>query len=132
MEDFTRRAARAGDGTEGGGVNDLIVRIVNAIIRQEGMSPTYANPGNLRGAPWITNPPIAHGFWQPTSRAQGVAGLAHCVALRIAEGQTLTQLITAWAPPSDHNNTAAYIGNVRNWAAIPDENQPLWNYLVTA
>ncbi len=111
--------------------NDLAVRISNAIIRQEGMSQTNANPGNLRAAPWRTNPVISGGFWHPTSRQEGIAGLHHCVALRIAEGQSLAQLITAWAPPSDHNNTAAYIANVKNWAAIPDENQPLWNYLVT-
>ena len=95
------------------------------------MGPSSANPGNLRAAPWLSNPLIVLGFWRPNSRAEGVAGLAHCVALRIAEGETLAQLITAWAPPSDGNNTAAYIANVKNWAAIPDENVPLYNYLVT-
>jgi hypothetical protein len=43
-------------------------------------------------------------------------------------GQSLTQLISAWAPPSE-NNTAAYIANVKDWAQIPDENAPLWTYL---
>jgi hypothetical protein len=111
--------------------NDLIQRLVAAIIRQEGMPPMYANPGNLRAAPWIAGATIAKGFWVPLNRADGIAGLAHCVALRIAERETLAQLITAWAPPSDGNNTAAYIANVKNWAAIPDENVPLYNYLVT-
>ena len=60
--------------------------------------------------------------------AEGVAGAAHEVALRIAEGQTLFQLIRAWAPPSE-NNTSAYVQNVAEWAAIPDINVALWDYL---
>jgi hypothetical protein len=109
-------------------MNDLIQRITAAIIRQEGMSPSYSNPGNLRAAPWLTKPLIVGGFWHPETRAEGVAGIAHVVALHIAEGNTLTQLITIWAPPTE-NNTAAYIANVKSWASILDENQPLWSYL---
>lgn len=111
-------------------MNDLIQRITNAIIRQEGMSSTYANPGNLRGAPWLKAISMDKGFWLPTSRLQGLAGAAHVVALHIAEGNTLAQLISIWAPPSDGNNTVNYIANVKLWAAIPDENVPLWNYLI--
>jgi hypothetical protein len=111
-------------------MNDLIERLVNAIIRQEGMSPDYPNPGNLRGAPWRLNPTILHGFWVPNSRAEGVAGAAHVVALHIAEGNSLTQLISIWAPASDNNDTAAYIANVKAWASIPDETVPLWNFIV--
>jgi hypothetical protein len=109
-------------------MNDLIERITNAIFRQEGMPPTWTNPGNLRSAPWRINPPTVNGFWRPATRAEGVAGAAHCVALRIAEGQSLSQLIAAWAPPSE-NNTGAYLANVKEWAAIPDVNVPLWNFL---
>ena len=119
-------------------MNDLIQRLVLAIFRQEGMSSTYPNPGNLRGAPWLVGvnggPLVRHGYWLPTSRAQGVAGAAHLVALRIAEGFTLKQLISdpvhGWAPASDNNKTNVYIQNVKNWANIPDEDQPLWNYLI--
>lgn len=68
------------------------------------------------------------GFWMPRTRAEGVAGAVHCVALRIAEGQTLAQLITGWAPPNE-NNTAKYIAQVKEWASIPDENVPLWNFI---
>ena len=78
-------------------MNDLVQRIVNAIIRQEGMSPTYCNPGNLRAAPWLPGAFIASGFWRPATRNQGVAGAAHVVVLHIAEGDTLTQLISLWA-----------------------------------
>ena len=115
-------------------MTDLIQRLVAAIFRQEGMPPDYTNPGNLRGAPWMKVPTLIRGangtFWNPASRAIGVAGAAHVVALRIAEGQTLTQLISAWAPPGDHNNTATYIANVKTWAAISDENVPLWEYIL--
>ncbi len=112
-------------------MTDLISRITLAIFRQEDMPTDYANPGNLRGAPWITRPQMQFGFWVPLSRAQGIAGAAHVVALRIAMGQSLRQLISAWAPPGppDHNNTEAYIKNVSEWAQIPDPNTPLYNYI---
>lgn len=110
-------------------MNDLIQRVTNAIIRQEGMAPDFPNPGNLRSAPWLFKPTILNNFWVPASRAVGVAGAAHCVALRIARGESLRQLISAWAPAGDHNNTEAYIAHVKEWAAIPDENAPLWSYL---
>lgn len=109
-------------------MNDLIQRITLAIFRREGMSPTYANPGNLRAAPWLSKPTITKGFWRPNSRAQGVAGAAHVVALHIAEGNSLAQLIGIWAPPSE-NDTASYIANVKEWAQIPDETVPLWTLL---
>ena len=110
-------------------MNDLIQRIVNAIIRQEGMPENYPNPGNLRAAPWFSHPAIVNGFWRPNSRAQGIAGIAHVVALRIAEAETLTQLINAWAPPTDGNQTNIYIANVKQWCNIPDENQQLYNFM---
>ena len=113
----------------GGGVmNDLIQRLVNAIIRQEGMPVSYKNPGNLRAAPWLSKPTITGGFWSPDSRVEGVAGAAHVVALHVAEGNCLATLISIWAPPPK-NPTAVYIANVKAWAAIPDEHVPLWTYL---
>lgn len=112
-------------------MTDLITRITEAIFRQEGMAPDYVNPGNLRAAPWLTHPIIDNGFWVPYSRAQGVAGAAHVVALRIAMGQSLRQLITAWAPAGDHNNTEAYINDVSDWASIPNVDVPLWSYIET-
>ena len=111
-------------------MNNLIERLVNAIFRQEGESPTALNPGNLVTAPWITKPVIdANGFWVPVSRAQGVAGAAHVVALYIAEGYNLTGMITRWAPPGDGNDTAAYIAHVKEWANIPNEVDPLYNFI---
>jgi hypothetical protein len=111
-------------------MNDLIERIVKAIIRQEAMPADFANPGNLRAAPWLKAPMIGGGFWKPATRAMGVAGAAHVVSLHIAEGNSLTQLISIWAPASDNNDTKTYILNVQEWAAIPDVNQPLWDYIL--
>lgn len=109
-------------------MTDLIQRITESIFRQEGGGPTALNPGNLRSAAWLAHPTIENGFWQPLTRMQGVSGAAHCVALRIAEGQTLRQLINAWAPPSE-NNTSAYLTNVQTWAGIASPDVPLWNYI---
>ena len=111
-------------------MNDLIQRIVAAIIRQEGAKPDSTNPGNLRGAPWLSGPKaFQNGFWLPVTRAQGVAGLAHVVALHIAEGDSLTTFIGKYAPSADHNNTVAYIANVSKWAGIPDTISPLQEFL---
>ena len=128
-------------------MNDLVERIFNAILRQEGMPSDWTNPGNLVACPWFpylgpmdgpvlpqrypdgTVVQFLDGFWNPPTRAIGIAGGGHCVALRIAEGQTLTQLISAWAPAADGNATAIYIANVKAFASIPDENVPLWSYI---
>jgi hypothetical protein len=117
-------------------MNDLIERLVNAMIRQEGMSADYANPGNLRGAPWLSAPLIQNGFWKPLSRSVGVAGLAHLVALHIAQGNSLTDFIAGhpgvyagFAPGADNNNTVAYITDVQNWADIDSVTLPLWNFI---
>jgi hypothetical protein len=118
-------------------MNDLIQRIVNAIIRQEGEGPLAFNPGNLRAAPWLTDPDIAGGFWVPESRAEGVAGLAHLVALHTAEGNTLRDFIAGepgvyggFAPGSDGaNKPDTYIADVMQWADIDDQDAPLWEYI---
>lgn len=118
------------------------------------MPADCTNPGNLRDCPWFAMRPgtktefegryypdgervnysvpphdkSGAGFWKPRERAEGVAGAAHVVALHIAEGNTLEQLISIWAPPTDNNDTATYIRNVAEWAAIPDAATPLWNF----
>jgi hypothetical protein len=119
-------------------MNDLIQRVVNAIIRQEGMPGDYPNPGNLRGAPWLAGA-IVDAFWRPPTRQIGVAGLAHLVALHIAQGNTLTDFIAGhplvyggFATGSDHNKPDVYIANVANWAIIPSTTLPLWNYIETS
>lgn len=117
-------------------MNDLIQRIVNAMIRQEGMPKDYPNPGNLRAAPWLKTPAIEKGFWSPFTRAEGIAGLAHVLALHIAQGNTLADFIAGhpgiyagFAPGSDHNDPETYIKDVKLWAGIEDENVPMMNYI---
>lgn len=110
-------------------MNDLIQRIVNAQIRQENAPPGATNPLNLRSAPWKTGAIVVKGFWAPSSRQEGIAGGAHQVALNIARGLTLAEHISRFAPPNE-NDTATYIANVKEWAQIPDENVPLWVYIL--
>ncbi len=108
-------------------MTDLLYRICSAIATQEGRAFSN-NPGNLRTAPWLASPAVSGGFWIPESRAQGIAGMYHQVALDIARGMSLRQLISKWAPPTE-NQTEAYIANVKKWTGIPDENQPLQELL---
>lgn len=110
-------------------MTDLIQRLTAGIIKQEGMPVTYKNPGNLRAAPWLQHPVIEKGFWVPASRDEGIAGLAHVIALRIAMGQNLRQLISAYAPPSDGNQTEAYITHMKDWCQVSNESEPLYNLL---
>lgn len=139
-------------------MNDLIQKLTNAIFKQEGMGQDNHNPGNLRDCPWFpklaqlnsAKTAIAHpekllreypdgelvqyakGFWVPRSRAEGVAGAAHVIALHIAQGDSLRKLISIWAPPSDGNDTELYIQHVAEWASIPNVELPLWNYILEA
>ncbi len=135
-------------------MTNLIQSLTEAILRQEGMPADYTNPGNLRDCPWFTGmaasgklPPLrmyranvpvefkpsgGGWMWVPRSRAEGVAGAAHVVALRIAMGQSLRQIISAWAPPSDGNNTEVYIRNVSEWAGLQntgDVDRPLYELI---
>jgi hypothetical protein len=110
-------------------MNNLLERLVNAIFRQEGMPADWTNPGNLRRAPWLKVFAVQNGYWSPATRAEGVAGAAHVVALHVAEGNSLAELIMIWAPAADDNNTAAYIANVKSWTGIPDATVPLWTYI---
>lgn len=109
-------------------MSTVIDLIATAIFRQEGMGPTYTNPGNLRRAPWLTNVEIDAGFWRPRSRAEGVAGAIHVIALAIARGKSLKQLIYQWAPPNE-NKTRKYLSNVSMWTGITDVDKPLWDFL---
>lgn len=117
----------------------LIEAIANAIASAEGFFVAGAlpqrnnNPGDLRSAPWLTHPVVTNGFWTANSIGAGVAGLLHQIALDIARGQSLQQLIYSWAPPSDGNNTANYLKEtVRRLAAQGyeiDPAKPLQDYL---
>ena len=117
-------------------IPNLVHKLACAIAAQEGffaagtIAQRQNNPGNLRGAPW-TGPvvPLEGGYWLATSLAQGIAGLEHLIALRIAQGVNLIQLIDVWAPASDGNQPEAYIRDVLTWTGIPDAQAQLWDYL---
>lgn len=120
---------------------DLVRRIADGIIQQEGMPPEYDNPGNLRGCPWL-NPSspfarITAGFWRPGSRRIGVAGLHHIAALHIAQGNSLNDFIAGhpgvyagFAPGADGNKPDIYVSNLMKWCGISDKNAPLWNLIL--
>ncbi len=113
----------------------LLDAICSAIAGQEGWWLPESrprrnnNPGDLRGAPWLVKPQMDGGYWKADSQAQGIAGLYHQVALDIARGYSLTQLLNAWAPASDGNNPAAYIAAVQKATGITDASAPLWDLL---
>src|SRR5579862_8104520 len=113
---------------------NILFNLASAIATQEGFFKTGTlpqrnnNPGDLRAAPWLAHPVIVNHFWVAGSRAAGVAGLYHQIALCIARGESLRQLINIWAPESDNNNTSAYLANVAKWTGITNLDEPLQNY----
>lgn len=119
-------------------MQDLIGKIVSAIATGEGyfapgdtVPKRDHNPGDLRDAPWLPNPHIEAGFVKFDSDAAGIAGEMHQVALDIARGKSLRQLLMKLTPAADGNNTANYIAEAaRRLGFTPaDIDRPLWNYL---
>jgi len=116
-------------------VTDLLFKLASAIGTAEGyfvagsLPQRHNNPGDLRSAPWLKGAKIENGFWHAKSAGEGIAGLYHQIALDIARGATLRQLISKWAPPGDGNNTENYIAETARRVGIPDDATPLWNYL---
>ena len=100
-----------------------------AIATQEGwfagetLARLRNNPGNLRfaGQPGASEPP---GLANPAPIAQfssiplGVTALCRQLWLQVAEGQTVAQIISQWAPPAQ-NDTSAYLQNVLDWTGLP-------------
>ena len=102
---------------------DLIERIVNAIMRQEGQSPTSLNPGDIRDPVWFPGqPPVtvngvvtshrkyydgvpvayraqgaSKAIWTPRSRTEGLAALYCQVAIHVREGDSVTEFIAGSA-----------------------------------
>lgn len=116
----------------------FLYRLVCSIATAEGffvansLPSRMFNPGDLRGAPWLLKPTLLSGFIKFDSIAQGIAGLYHQLALDIARGQTLKQLIYGYAPPSDYNNTENYLNETcRRMGLDPtkDIDTPLQNFL---
>lgn len=115
-------------------MNDFLFKLCGAIATAEGffvvgsLPQRNNNPGDLRAAPWLKNPTIEHGFWKAGSVQEGIAGLYHQVALNVARGQSLRQMITAYAPSADGNDTENYIKETSRRVGI-DPEVPMWNYL---
>ena len=92
------------------------------------------NPGNIRKSndPWqgLAAAQDDPAFFTFKDASWGIRAMAIIIIGYYDRDNinTITGVITKWAPPSE-NNTAAYIANVKEWAQIPDETQPLWNYL---
>lgn len=92
------------------------------------ISQRRRNPGDLRyanqiGASWPAGdmgdavkgtPPIA----QFSSNVLGITALFRQLWLQVAEGQTVRQIISQWAPPTE-NNTSAYLQDVLGWTGLP-------------
>lgn len=82
-------------------------------------SPANNNPGNLKV-------PGGSGFQTFSSPAAGDAAAQQQLLIdNTTHGlKTPAQIISSWAPPSDHNNTAAYIQKVSSALGI-DPNAPV-------
>jgi hypothetical protein len=112
---------------------DLLYRLASGIATIEGffvagsLPARNNNPGDLRAAPWLAHQTVKD-FWQAPSLAMGIAGLYHQIALDVARGYTLRQMVTTWAPPSDGNNTERYVSDLSALTGIPPD-QPLCELL---
>lgn len=105
----------------------LLDVLAGAIIKQEGRPVDDTNPGDLRAAPWLAagvqqfkTLNSSGRFWNPPTRAEGIAGIYHVAALHVSERQSLRQFIYIWAPPSE-NNSAAYLADVLKWTGIQSD-----------
>lgn len=83
------------------------------------------NPGDLRfaGQMGATRPAGASAAaLEPIavfpSNALGVTALFRQLWLQVAEGQTVAQIISQWAPATE-NNTSQYLQDVLAWTGLP-------------
>jgi len=117
-------------------IPNLIELLVSAIASAEGyfvpasLPNRLNNPGDLR--PWKgCTLPIEHNFVHPRTIEEGTAIAYRQVAIDIARGWSLRQLVYSWAPTSDANNSALYLSETarRIGMATTDIDTPLWNFL---
>jgi hypothetical protein len=130
-------------------LGSLLDSLCSAIIREEGRPADDTNPGDLRDCPWfpafvipataarvggrgypdgskVAYKALSSGkFWNPRTRAEGIAGLCHVAALHVAELNDLKTFVYIFAPPSE-NNSATYLKNVMEWTGIEDSSVPLY------
>lgn len=84
------------------------------------------NPGNLRKSPFAAGERDGFAFfrndfvgwnalqWDLMQKARGNTSTG------LTGSSTIRQLITAWAPPSDNNDTEAYIAAVMKKTGLPE------------
>lgn len=112
----------------------LFDRLANAIATAEGffvsgsLPAVNHNPGDLRASS-LDRPKDRHGFVVFKSDEEGVAALYRQIALDVARGVSLRQLVYKWAPPSDGNDSENYVRETARRAQVGDVDKPLWNYL---
>lgn len=118
------------------GVVDLLAQ---AIAQKEGwfaqgtnIPKERNNPGDLDYAGQIGASRAPIGSPDPdiaifADSALGIAALYRQLWLQVAEGQTVTQIVYQWAPPSE-NNSAQYLRDVLAWTKLP-ANVPVLNLL---
>lgn len=111
--------------------------IPEAIGREEGWNLIPAarckrnnNPGNLNFEQWevsfgaaletVPAGETARFAVFPNPQA-GFAALVHLCGFPKYKGKSLTNLIEAWAPPTDNNNTSLYLSNVCKWTGLTPE-----------
>ena len=100
-----------------------------AIATQEGyfhagsVPQVQHNPGDLRFAGQLNasrppNVPTGSPIAVFSSDGAGVAGLFRQLWLQVASGQTVRQIVSQWAPPTE-NNTSLYLQDVLLWTGLP-------------
>lgn len=100
-----------------------------AIATQEGwftpgtIPSILMNPGDLQFAGQIgAYEPLRPDRGQPLAAFKsvglGVTALYRQLWLQVAEGQTVRQIVSQWAPPNE-NNTSAYLQDVLQWTGLP-------------
>jgi hypothetical protein len=94
-----------------------------AIATQEGwftagtMPSRLSNPGDIRFAGQANAQRDPSGFAKFSSGPAGITALFRQLWLQVSTGQTVREIVYAWAPPSE-NNTAAYLANVLKWTGL--------------
>ena len=118
----------------------FLYRLVCSFCTAEGAFATGSlpnrdnNPGDLRLAPWVQHPHIEGGFWRPNSIEEGIAGVYHQLALDIARGWSLRQVVNTYAPPSENNSAVYLVETARRMGMDPakDLDVPLWTFMSIA
>jgi hypothetical protein len=88
------------------------------------------NPGDLRHSPHSEHPTDPNAIGVIDSPADGWDDLERQLQLDAGRSLTLQQAIYEWAPPSDGNDTAAYLAFVVNgFGGAVDADTPLWQVL---